>query len=398
MKDVVLRGGPPVHPYVYSKRILRADRSVSDGDLVCIKTREGRAVGWGFAHRSSIVAIRVLTWNPDIVPDEDWLRAQVRSAKALREDVLGLPRVTNAWRAIHSEGDGLSGLVVDRYAGVAVASLFSLGWHRRFSEVQRVLREELGLDEVVPRVDRRTSEHEGFECTQSSDGEAVEIEEHGVRYLVNPHGGHKTGFFLDQRENRRMVAELARGRTVFDGMTYTGGFAVAAAKGGAKAVTAMDLDEEAVVQVGRNAARNGVNVAFEHGDVFHALRAMKERPASERPEVLIVDPPKWAKDRGGLGLALRRYGDLNRLALEAVRPGGLVCTSSCSGLVSEEEFLRMLRGASFDSRRALRLVHVGGAGGDHPVAANFPESRYLKCVIAEVGAEGSGPGNEDRPP
>ncbi len=396
MKSVTLRGGPPVHPYVFSKRILSADRSVNDGDLVEVKTREGRAVGWAFAHRGSMVALRMLTWNPEDVPDELWLRERIKSAEAVRKDMLDLPSVTNAWRIAHAEGDGLSGLVIDRYADTAVASLFSLGWHRRFNELERVLREECGVDDVVPRVDRRTAEHEGFDWPLRHGGETIEVHEHGVHFLVNPHGGHKTGFFLDQRDNRQLIARIAKGRTVFDGMTYTGGFALAAAVGGATAVTAMDLDEEAVVQVGANAKRNKVDVAFEHGDVFDALRVMKEKPATERPEVLIVDPPKWAKDRAGLGAAMRRYGDLNRLALEAVRPDGIVCTSSCSGLVSEEAFLQMLQYASYDTKRALRILHVGGAGADHPVAANFPESRYLKCVILQVGDEGSGPGNEAR--
>ena len=396
MKSVTLRGGPPVHPYIFSKRILSADRSVNDGDLVEIKTREGRSVGWGFAHRGSMVALRMLTWNPEEVPDELWLRERLKSAEALRKDVLDLPSVTNAWRIAHAEGDGLSGLVIDRYADTAVVSLYSLGWHRRFTEVERVLREECGVEDVVPRVDRRTAEHEGFDWPLRQDGTSIEVHEHGVRFLVNPHGGHKTGFFLDQRDNRKLIAQIAKGRSVFDGMTYTGGFALAAAVGGASSVTAMDLDEEAVVQVGRNADRNGVSVAFEHGDVFDALRTMKDKPAAERPEVLIVDPPKWAKERAGLSAAMRRYGDLNRLALEAVKPDGIVCTSSCSGLVSEEAFLQMLQYASYDTKRSLRLLHVGGAGGDHPIASNFPESRYLKCVILQVGPEGSGPGGESR--
>jgi 23S rRNA (cytosine1962-C5)-methyltransferase len=397
VKDVVLRGGPPVHPHVFSKRILRADRSVADGDLVRVKTREGRVVGWGFAHRSSIVALRMLTWDADVVPDEAWLRERVRAAARLRREVLDLPSVTNAWREVHAEGDGLSGLVVDRYASTAVASLFSLGWHRRFGEVERVLREVCACDDVVPRVDRRTATHEGFDWPQRRDGTSVEIQEHGVRYVVDPHGGHKTGFFLDQRENRRLLARLARGRSVFDGMTYTGGFAVAAAVAGAARVRAMDLDERAVALIGRNAERNGVHVEAGHGDVFDALRALAEGPESERPEVLVLDPPKWAKERTGLGAALRRYADLNRLGLQAVRTDGLVCTSSCSGLVSEAEFLHVLRGVAFDTRRAVRFLHVGGAGPDHPVAANFPESRYLKCVILQVGAPGTGPGHGERP-
>ncbi len=400
-KEVLLRGGPPVHPYVFSKRVYRMSNDVVDGDLVQLKTREGVPFGWGFAHRASLIAVRVLTWNVDEVPDEEWLRARIRDAEHLRREVLELPRVTNAWRTLHAEGDGVSGLVVDRYEDTAAVSLYSLGWHRRFSEVERILREETGVARVVARVDQRTASHERFEVPPVSGGEPIEVHEHGVRFLVDPAGGHKTGFFLDQRDNRRFVAGLARGKRVFDGMTYTGGFAVHAAKAGAASVRAMDLDEEAVAHAANNAEANEVDVTFEHGDVFNALRTYAANPVEGRPEVLIVDPPKWAKDRGGFGSAMRRYADLNRLALEAVAPGGIVCTSSCSGLVGEHDFVNMLRSVSLDTKRALRILRIAGAGPDHPVAANFPESRYLKCVVFQVGEPGSGPGAEtrdERPP
>lgn len=394
MKPVVLKGGPPVHPYVYSKRLHQVPPGARDGDLVPIRTREGRPCGWGFLHRRSLVAVRVLSHDPDDVPDEAWLRARLRAAEALRTSVLGLPQVTNAWRVAHAEGDGLSGLVVDRYGQVGVVSLFSLGWHRRWSEVERVLREELGLTQVVARVDRRTARQEGFDLPAPAPMEPVEIHERGVHFLVDPAGGHKTGFFLDQRDNRCFLAGLAKGRSVFDGMTYTGGFALAAARADARAVRGVDLDEQALARAAANASLNGLDVAFEHGDVFDALRALSAAPETERPDLLVVDPAKWAKDRAGLGAALRRYADLNRLALTAVRPGGLVLTNSCSGLVSEEQFLGVIRDAALDTRRQVRFLRIAGAGADHPVAAGFPEGRYLKSVFLTVGAEGSGPGSD----
>jgi len=396
-KEVLLRGGPPVHPYVFSKRVYRMSNDVRDGDLVQLKTREGKPFGWGFAHRASLIAVRVLSWNADEVPDEDWLREKIRSAEHMRRDVLELPRHTNAWRMLHAEGDGVSGLVVDRYAETAAVSIYSLGWHRRFAEVERILREETGVTRVIPRVDQRTATHERFDVPAPAPGPVIEVEEHGVRFLVDPTGGHKTGFFLDQRDNRHFMAGLSRGKRVFDGMTYTGGFAIHAAKAGAASVRAMDLDEEAVAHAARNAEANGVDVTFAHDDVFNALRVYAGGPAEARPEVLIVDPPKWAKDRGGFGTAMRRYADLNRLALESVAPGGILCTSSCSGLVGEHDFLGMLRSVSLDTRRALRILRVAGAGPDHPLSANFPESRYLKCVVLQVGEPGSGPGAEARP-
>jgi 23S rRNA (cytosine1962-C5)-methyltransferase len=367
------------------------ERGVRDGDLVRVLTREGRPVGFGFAHTRSQIALRVLSYDPEQVPDERWLAERVSEAARLREQTLGLPAVTNAWRWLHAEGDGVSGLVADRYADVVVVSLFSLGWWRRVEEVAAVLRAE-GARAVVVRADARVAEQEGIDLPPPTTSEEVEIHEHGLRFRVDCAGGHKTGFFLDQRDNRALVARLARGRRVFDGMTYTGGFALAAARGGAATVEGVDLDERAIEQAREHAVLNGLEARFRHGDVFDALRALAAGDPDERPDLLVVDPAKWARDRRGLGAALARYGDLNRLALEAVRPGGLVFSHSCSGLVGEETFLGVLRDAALDVRRAVRFLYVGGAAADHPVAAAFPEGRYLKSVLLEVGGPESGPG------
>jgi len=398
MSEVVLRGGPPVHPYIYSKRVLRMDRSVNDGDVVEVKTREGRPVGYGFAHTQSMISVRMLTYSADLVPDEQWLREKVRAADALRRDVLRLPEVTNAWRVAHAEADGLPGLVIDRYRSVLVAGIYSIGWYKRRAELERILREEAGGKDIVFRVDAKSAEQEGIPLPPRPRMRPVEIHENGVRYMVDPAGGHKTGFFLDQRENRQRLLHYARGRSVFDGMTYTGGFALAAAKGGATTVTAVDLDEDALEQGRRNADLNGLSVAFKHADVFEELRTLAKAQPAARPQLLIVDPAKWARGRTGLSAAIAKYRDLNRLALEAVQPGGLVVTNSCSGLVSEEAFLGVLRDVALDTKRHVRFLHVGGAPADHPVAANVPEGRYLKSVWMAVGDVESGPGRtqEDR--
>jgi 23S rRNA (cytosine1962-C5)-methyltransferase len=400
LPSLTLRGGPPVHPYVYNKRVMRTDRSVRDGDVVRVLTREGRPCGFGFAHSQSQIAVRMLSYDPEVVPDEAWLRARLGAAEALRRDVLRLPEVTDAWRVVHAEGDGLSGLVVDRYGPVAVVGLFSLGWMRRADELTRALREVLGVEHVVLRADEKTERQEGFQAPPAPRLKRVRIHERDVVFEVDPVGGHKTGFFLDQRENRERLGALARGRSLFDGMTYTGGFALAAARAGARQVRGMDLDEEAVAQARRNLALNalpaGSEVRFDHGDVFDALRAYVAGPEADRPEVLVVDPAKWARDRAGLGAAMAKYRDLNRLAFEAVRPGGVVLTCSCSGLVSEEMYLAVLRDAALDVRREVRILSVTGAASDHPVAGAFPEGRYLKAVTLMVGGAGSGPGRSER--
>ena len=384
MKDVWLRGGAPTHPWVYDKRVRRVDAGTAPGAVVRVRTREGRPVGYAFFHPSSLITLRMLSSDPEQFPDEAWLQARIRAADALRTDLLHLPDVTNAWRVVHGEGDGLSGLIVDRYGDVGSVSLYSLGWAKRQEELERVLREEAGFERLVVRVDPKAAVQEGIEVLSLPSMKPVPVEEHDVVYLVDPTGRHKTGFFLDQRENRRFLARLAPGRTVFDGMTHAGGFALAAAKAGAASVRGMDLDEEAVAQARVNAEANEVDVTFDHGDVFDALRSYAADEPQARPEVLVVDPPKWARDRKGLGAALARYRDLNRLALEAVRPGGIVCTNSCSGLVSESEFLQVIRDAALDAKKDVRVLAIAGAAADHPISTRFPEGRYLKCVFLAV--------------
>ena len=389
---VTLKGGPPVHPLIYSKRIHDADRSIQDGDIVEVRTKEGRPAGFAFANRRSMVALRMLSFDPDIYPDEKWMRAKLREAESIRRDILRYPEQGNAWRVAHAEADGLCGLVIDRYRDIAVAGLYSLGWFQRLKTLETALIEELGFRELVSRTDKRTEEQEGFSAPRPPRIPPKKIVENGLRFEVDITGGHKTGFFLDQREGRQRVGVLAKGRRVFDGMTYTGGLAMAAARGGAHTVLGVDLDEKAVALARENASKNDLNVRFAHGDVFDHLRELKEKGEAERPDLLIVDPSKWARDRAGIGSALARYRDLNRLAFEAVASDGLVLTHSCSGLISEDMFLSLIRDLSMDLRRHVRVLEVRGAPADHPIAAHVPEGRYLKAVLLAVGAKGSGPG------
>lgn len=375
-----LRGGPPGHPIIYEKRVASVDRGAQSGDVVEVTTKEGRPVGYAFLHRESLVTLRMLTRDPGRPPDQDWLRERLALAAGLRSDVLRLGEVTNAWRVVHAEGDGLGGLVVDRYGPVAVVSLFSLGWAQRRTEVAEALGEVLDVDAVIFRVDARTAEQEHIDLPEPPPRPPVEVHEHGIRVEVHPTGGHKTGYFVDQRDNRRFVASIARGRRVFDGMTYTGGFALAAAAAGATQVTAMDLDEDAVAVAKANARRNRLDIDVRHGDVFHGLRALDELPVGERPEVLVLDPPKWAKARDGLAAALARYRDLNRLGLHVLPVGGVLVTHSCSGLVSEEAFLGMLADAGRDAGVEAQVIRVAGAAPDHPFDLRAPEGRYLKHV------------------
>jgi 23S rRNA (cytosine1962-C5)-methyltransferase len=284
---------------------------------------------------------------------------------------------------VNSEGDGLSGLVVDRYAGVLAVQILALGWYRRAVEIKDALRAALPARAVVVLGDPEVERIEGFRVLGGSGAEAaVEIREHGVRFLVDPSRGHKTGFFLDQRDHRRRMQERARGRRVLDLFCYAGGFSLAAARGGAAAVRGVDLDEEAVALARENAARNGspAAVTFEHADAFDALR--DARPGEW--DLVVCDPPKLAARRDDLPGALRKYEDMNALAFGKVAPGGLVVSCSCSGLVSEEEFLSVLGRAAIRAGREVRVLELGGAGPDHPWSLSHPAGRYLKVAWSAV--------------
>ena len=385
MKRVRLRttraGGQPI---VFRKMVAVADPGTGNGDAVEVEDDRGRVIGRGFYNRKSELALRILERGagPDL--DAAWLRARLAACLALRRDALGLERITDAYRVVNSEGDGLSGLVVDRYAGVLSLQILALGWYRRAVEVKDVLRSLLSPRAMVVRSDPAVERIEGFRVLgEAGSGTRTEIREHGTRFLVDPARGHKTGFFLDQREHRRVLAERAKGKRVLDLFCYSGGFALSAARGGAASVRGVDLDEEAVAQAKENARLNGNprTVSFEHADAFDALRDAE----AGAQDVIVCDPPKLAGARPEIPAALRKYEDMNALAFEKVARGGWVVSCSCSGLVPEGEFLAALARAAIRAGREVRIVELGGAAPDHPWAISHPPGRYLKVAWSVVG-------------
>ncbi|MBI3723860.1 class I SAM-dependent rRNA methyltransferase, partial [bacterium] len=282
----------------------------------------------------------------------------------------------------------LSGLVVDIYADHAVGEVMSLGVWKQRQYVEQALRELFALKAVHFRADERIQQLEGFKAKQDEPALETEINENGVRFLVNVTGGHKTGFFLDQRENRRALAEVSAGQRVLDVCCYTGGFALAArVLGNAREAVGIDLDEKAIAAAQANARLNGLagpkgGVRFVHANAFHFLK--EERPDADRWDVVVCDPSKLAPTRESLDRALRDYYDLNRFALRNLKPDGIFMTCSCSGLVTVEDFVSMLGGASADAGRELRILRITGPGADHPVHADCPEGLYLKVVLAQA--------------
>jgi 23S rRNA (cytosine1962-C5)-methyltransferase len=376
---------PSRGPWIFRKMVDAAEPRTEPGSVVRVLDREGGFVAFAFWNPKSELALRVLSRAESPVVDEAWLRAAVARAIAFRRDTLALDRQGDAWRAIFAEADQLPGLVADRYGDVVSCQVSSLGIYRAFPVISDELKRRLGARVVHVAADPKIAKLEGFPVPDGAGPAArTTIHENGMKFAVACDKGHKTGFFLDQRDSRRRIRELAKGRRVLDLFSYTGGFALNAAKGGAKSVTAVDLDEEAVAAARENAALNGLasSVDCVHADAFAFLRAAKERAY----DLIVVDPAKQALNRSELGKALGYYEDLNTLAFTRAATDGLVLSASCTGVVSEPDFLEALGKAARNARREATFVEVRGAPGDHPVPADFPQARYLKCVLTRLGA------------
>ena len=375
------------HPWVYRRMLREPEEPLEPGQLVEAVARDGRFVGRGFYNPRSEIALRLLTDDPAVFPGEAWFRARVAEAVRLRHDVLRLPDRTDAYRVVHAEADGLGGLVVDRFADVLAVELFSAGMHRHAAWVRAALASAFPDAAVVVRADHRVERQEGVKMDGGAPPEparALAVREGPARFEIDLRRGHKTGFFLDQRDNRARMAELCRGEDLFDGFCYTGGFAVHAALAGAASVLAVDLDEDAVEVALRNKQLNalGASVSFRHGNVFDVLRGLRQ--SGRRFSRMVLDPPKLAHARGETGRALAAYKDMNRLGMQCLQPGGVLLSCSCTGLVQEGEFLEALRYAASEARAELQVMHVAGAAPDHPWTARFPEGRYLKAVFSRV--------------
>ena len=373
------------HPFIFRRMIDQVAPEATAGDIVAVYDRTGRLFGHGFYHNRSQIALRMLSYESTAV-DDALFRTRIDEAVSWREQLFASQSDTNAWRLVHAEGDRISGLIAERYADWIAIEVFSMGIFRRLDLFKRLLTERTGIRQFVVRADDRIQKIEGFRITpelSDSGSRTVKITEHGVRFKVNVQSGHKTGFFCDQRENRRRLAGLCGGREVLDICCYTGGFGIYAAKlGNATTVTGVDLDENAIELARQNAHLNELRIQHIHADAFAYLRQMQTNRRSF--DVVVVDPPKFVASKDELEEGGFKYADLNALAMTVVKPGGMLLTCSCSGLVSAADFQQIVIGAARRTRRSLQIVDTTGAGPDHPVMANCPESGYLKAVWARV--------------
>jgi 23S rRNA (cytosine1962-C5)-methyltransferase len=397
-QPVVLKAGreKPViqhHPWVFSGAIARLPGDGVDGEVVDVYSPNSRWLARGYLNRASQIQVRLLTWDVDQPIDAAFWRGRLSQAIQRRQQ-LGIAATTSAYRVVNGENDYLPGLIVDRYGDYLVLQAGTLGIDRRKQELAQWLLELTGCRGVIERSDTAARRLEGLgEAHGLLAGDAppaqVEIEEAGLQFVVDLAGGQKTGFYMDQRANRRRVAAYCAGARVLNGFSYTGAFAVHALAAGAAHVTNIDSSADVLELAETNLRRNGFdpdqqteNIA---GDIFHILRDWRDDPAaSYRFDVVILDPPKFAQNKQAVERALRGYKDINLLALALLKPGGILATFSCSGLVSADLFQKVVFGAAEDARRDVQVLEWLRQDRDHPVALTFPEGEYLKGLICRV--------------
>lgn len=394
MATVHLRSGhvQPVwagHPWVFSQAIHRVDGAPTAGDVVAVLDPRGHLIGRGYWSPKSAIPVRILSRDAAEPLDGAFIGRRLDEAAAWRRDLYGLPSPdTDAYRLVHAEGDGLAGLIVDVYGDVAAVQLLTFGMKRREEEVFAHVSRVTGATTIVEVASERAARREGYEAAdrvvRGADVDALRFRERGFDLEVPRDVGQKTGYYLDQRCNRDRVEALCRGRRVLDAFTYVGSFALAAARGGAEHVQAIDASAPAITTGAAIAHRHGLGdrIQFSKDDVKRALPDLARRGV--RFDVVIVDPPKLAPTARHLDSGRRAYRKLNANAMRVLEPGGVLVTCSCSAALRADDFMRTLGLAARDAKRAVTLLELGQQGPDHPVPAAFPEGRYLKCAIVRI--------------
>lgn len=378
------------HPWVRDSGVDSVQGKVDDGDVVQLVSDKDRFIAYGVINQQSHLRVRLYSWDEATKLNDAFWRSRLERAIAMRRD-LGLIRDDAGCRLVYSEADGLSGLVVEYFAGHLVVQITSLGMYRRLDTIVRLLNELMQPKSISLRGEAGILKLEGLEIEPRTvhgelPAEPIEIVENDLRYEVDLGEGQKTGFYLDQRDNRRVAASYLRPQAkVLDMFCYSGGFALNAAKHAQTSwVHGVDGSGPAISAAQRNAERNQLTgISFEKADCFDYLKNRVD--ASDQYDAVVLDPPKFTKTRRTIDEALRAYFHINRHAVQVLRPGGILVTCSCSGNVSRDEFVMMLMGVAQKTGRDLRLLEQRGAAPDHPVGATCLETEYLKCFIVSVG-------------
>ena len=374
------------HPWVFSGAIGEVKGKPASGDCCVVRSAGGEVLGSGMWSEESQLKVRMYAWAEEREMDEAWFREKLAEAREYR-DLLRIANVSNAQRLVFSEADGMPGLVVDQLGDGLVIQITTWGMETRKAMLVDVLKDMLQPAFLFEDASAETREKEGlptnsrflFGAEAASD---LVIEEHGIKYQVQLEGGQKTGFYIDQRENRKLIREYAAGKAVLDSFSYSGGFALNAAQAGAESITVVDSSADAISLVEQNIALNGLGESdFElyEADVFQQLRRFRDGRKSF--DLIVLDPPKFAPIARYKEKAARAYKDINLLAFKLLKPGGILFTFSCSGGVDRDFFQKVVADAAVDAVVQTRIIADMAQAADHPVALNFPESRYLKGMV-----------------
>jgi 23S rRNA (cytosine1962-C5)-methyltransferase len=377
------------HPWIFSGAIESTKDINTNGQTVDVKSFDGKFLGYGSYSTHSQIAVRILSFDQQEEINKDFLLRKIKSAHQLRSNILSDSK-TSAYRLINSESDSIPGLIVDKYNDCLVCQFLSAGAEFWKKDITEILIELFNPESIYERSDSDVRLKEGLEQRNGiiygkDPQELIEIEENGNKFLVDVKNGHKTGFYLDQRDNRKILAEFCSEMNVLNCFSYSGGFSVYAIKGGALKVTNIDSSQDALDLAEKNFALNNISSSkYENinDDVFKLLR--KFRDAGKEFDMIILDPPKFAESINQVEKAARGYKDINLLAIKLLRRGGLLFTFSCSGHISFDLFGKIVSDAALDSGKSVQIIKYLTQSLDHPIVTNFPESLYLKGLICRI--------------
>lgn len=379
------------HPWIYEDEITQIDEDIPNGSIVDVFGKKNNYLGSGFYSEKSKIRVRLLGNNANEKYDDNFFIRKVKYALQYRKDVMNDD--FSACRLIHGESDGLPGLTVDRYNNLLVSEVDSFGTELHKDVIYNALLtqlKEMGetIDGIYERNEGELRKKEGLTQYKGWYGDnhpnsvITQFIENGIQYEVDVENGQKTGFFLDQKYNRRQVAKLSKGKNVLDCCTHTGSFALNAAKGGAKSVLAMDISELALEMAKVNAERNHLDLSFRQGDVFEVLKDLKKEHAQF--DFIILDPPAFTKSRTTFHNARKGYQEINRDAMRLLPRGGYLASASCSHFMPKEEYVEMLKDAAKEAGVSIRIIEQRGAAPDHPVNPCIPETEYLKFFLLQI--------------
>jgi 23S rRNA (cytosine1962-C5)-methyltransferase len=394
MNEIILKPGRDktarqFHPWIFSGAIAKAKGNIAPGEIVKVLDNAGEFVAYGYFNPNSQISIRLLEWNEDNVIDEAWWREKIK-ASIIRRGIFEDDNRTNAYRLIFGESDFLPGLIVDKYSDFLVVQILTAGIEKVKSIIVTTLAKLLLPEGIYERSDVETRTLEGLTLSSgvasgSEPPELLEITENGLKFLIDIKGGQKSGGYLDQRDNRLAVAAYANGLEVLDCFAYTGAFSVNALARGARSVTLVDSSAQSLTLAQQNIRLNNLDAGSAEtvvGDVFKVLR--EYRGTGRKFDMVILDPPKFAPTKADLKKALSGYKDINLLAMQLLKPGGILATFSCSGAVDIQTLQTVLFWAGSDIGCELQILKTLSQGEDHPRLVSFPESEYLKGLICRV--------------